>query len=263
MELADNLAVALAVVAALVSLVFTFAIAERWMVRRRPHELAWTVAMGLFVAGALSVVWGVGVGWNPLSFRLYYLFGAVLNVAWLALGQLLISFAPRTNIGAMRAQRARGVLIAISAFATGIVLAEPLRETIAPGQLPKGDEVFGPGPRILAAVGSGGGALIVLVGTVASTVALLRARNRDAVPGAGARAGGTALIAVGTIVLGRSGGYAARGDLRGFSITLTVGVCVLFAGFLLATRRTNAPVAVRETGLPTGVPTGLPPGLPT
>jgi hypothetical protein len=231
MEMTDNVAVALAVAAVLVSLIFTFAIVERWIVRRRPHEQAWAVAMGLFVAGALSVVWGVGVGWNSLSFRLYYLFGAVLNVAWLAFGQILISFP-----GARRVERVRGGLIAVSTFAAGIVLAEPLRESIMPGQLPKGDEVFGPGPRILAAVGSGAGALIVFVGTVASTVALLRTRRSGAV-GAGAQAGGTALIALGTLVLGRSGGYASRGDLRGFSVTLTVGICVLFAGFLLATRR--------------------------
>ena len=29
---------------------------------------------------------GVAAGWTPLSFKLYYLFGAILNVPWLALG---------------------------------------------------------------------------------------------------------------------------------------------------------------------------------
>lgn len=226
---------ALATAAALVALVFCFSITERWLVRRRPHELAWAVAMGLFVAGALSVAWGVGVGWDPLSFRLYYLFGAVLNVAWLALGQLLIS-----SPGARWGSRARSWLVAASAFASGIVLATPIRAPIEPDQLPRGDVVFGPVPRILAAVGSGGGALIVFAGTAMSTVALVRARGRG-VSGAGGRAVGTAFIAVGTLVLGRSGGFAERGRLEGFSITLVLGISILFTGYLVATRRSGPP----------------------
>jgi hypothetical protein len=228
------MATALAIAAALVALAFCFAVTERWTVRRRPHELAWAIAMGLFVAGALSVAWGVGVGWGDVSFRLYYLFGAVLNVAWLALGQILIS-VPGAKWGA----RARSVLVAVSAFATGVLLATPIREPIDPDRLPKGDVVFGAAPRILAAVGSGGGALIVFGGTAWATVNLVRARRRGA-PGAGPRALGTGLIAVATVVLGRSGGYAERGQLSGFSTTLLIGIILLFAGYLVATRRPAA-----------------------
>jgi hypothetical protein len=224
---------ALAVAAALVALMFCFAITERWLVRRRPHELAWAIAMGLFVAGALSVAWGVGVGWGSVSFRLYYLFGAVLNVAWLAFGQVLISGSNPKWAGA-----ARTWLIAGSAFATGILAATPLRGSIDRDQLPKGDEVFGAGPRILAGIGSGGGALIVFGGTAMATIALARARRRGQ-RGAGPRAIGTGLIAVGTLVLGRSGGYAERGQLNGFSITLLVGITILFAGYLVASRRSQ------------------------
>ncbi len=228
------MATALAVAAALVALAFCGAVTERWLVRRRPHELAWAIAMALFVGGALSVAWGVGVGWGEVSFRLYYLFGAVLNVAWLALGQVLISVP-----GARWAARARPVLVALSAFAAGVVLSTPLRAPIDPEHLPTGSEVFGPAPRVLAAVGSGAGALIVFVGTAWSTVALLRAGRKGA-PGAGARALGTGLIAAATLVLGRSGGYAERGQLSGFSSTLLIGITILFAGYLVATRRPGA-----------------------
>jgi hypothetical protein len=241
-------AVALAVTAALVALMFTFAILERWLVRRRPHELAWAVAMALFVAGACSVVWGVGVGWGSLSFRLYYLFGAVLNVAWLALGQMLLSAS--TAGGAPRwRHRAQSGLVVASAFAAGVVLTAPLRSPIDPDELPRGDLVFGAAPRVLAGIGSGGGALIVFAGTVASTVALVRARRRGT-RGAGGRAVGTGLIALGTLVLGRSGGLAEQGRLEGFALTLTIGITVLFAGYLVAASRLPSP-SERSAAMPT------------
>ena len=42
---------ALAAAATLVSVAFGLSTLDRWLRRRRPHELAWTVALGLFALG--------------------------------------------------------------------------------------------------------------------------------------------------------------------------------------------------------------------
>jgi hypothetical protein len=69
-----------------ISLVFAIQLLGRWQARRRSHELAWTLALIFYAVGALPEVVGTLNGWNQLDFRLYYLFGGILLVPWLALG---------------------------------------------------------------------------------------------------------------------------------------------------------------------------------
>jgi hypothetical protein len=73
-------------VAAAASAAFAAAVLRQYAARRRPHQLAWGVALSMFALASLALTAGVAAGWTPLSFKLYYLFGAVLNVPWLALG---------------------------------------------------------------------------------------------------------------------------------------------------------------------------------
>src|SRR3712207_9095766 len=73
-------------VAAAASAAFAVAVLRQYAARRRPHQLAWGIALAMFAVASLALAAGVVAGWTPLSFKLYYLFGAVLNLPWLALG---------------------------------------------------------------------------------------------------------------------------------------------------------------------------------
>ena len=60
---------------------------------------------------------------------------------------------------------------------------------------------------------------------------------------------GNALIAVGTLILGASGLLNGRlGASKAFAVTLTIGVTVLFAGFLVATSSPRRPDTDGGTG---------------
>ena len=85
---------ALAGAATLIACAFTLSTFDRWLRRRQPHEFAWTIAMALFAIGSGALWWAESSGWNLMAFRVFFLAGAVLNVAWLALGTvyLLIGF---------------------------------------------------------------------------------------------------------------------------------------------------------------------------
>src|SRR2546427_9657802 len=72
--------------AALVSATFAFLLGRQWIARRRPHTLAWTVALAMFMVATLAPAQGVRLGWTPGLFRTYYLFGAMINVPFLAVG---------------------------------------------------------------------------------------------------------------------------------------------------------------------------------
>jgi uncharacterized membrane protein HdeD (DUF308 family) len=76
---------------------------------------------------------------------------------------------------------------------------------------------------------------VVFGGAIYSLVMLLVGkRNGKSVPTN--RVAGTALIALGTLVLSASGSLNKRfGEMTAFAITLTIGVVVLFAGFLVST----------------------------
>src|SRR3989442_1818866 len=72
--------------AALISATFAFLLGRQWIARRRPHQLAWTVALAMFMVATLAAAQGVRLGWTPGLFRAYYLFGAMINVPFLAVG---------------------------------------------------------------------------------------------------------------------------------------------------------------------------------
>jgi hypothetical protein len=208
---------ALAVAAGLVSLAFALSTGERWADRRRRHELAWTIALVMFSVAAFALAAGAGLGWNPVSFRVFYLFGAIVNVPFLALGTVYL-LVPRV------ADRAAAAVALGAAFSAGVVLTAPLRGPLPEDQLVKGSEVFDALPRILAAVASGGGALVILVGAVYSAFRFRRGRMLWS----------NVLIAVGTVVLSMSGLLnSVLGEMEAFSVTLVAGISVLFCGFLV------------------------------
>ena len=212
---------ALAVAALLFSLAFGAATFERWLLRRSPQLLAWTVALAMFAIGAGALAWGSACGWGRPSFRVFYAFGAILNVPFLALGQLYV------QIRRAIVDRIAVALGLVGAFALGVVVAAPMHGTVIGNELPQGSAVFGVAPRVFAAVASGLGATVVFVG---AAIGMGRLRRRSP-----KRAFGLALIAVGTLVLSASGLLnSALGEMRAFSVTLTVGIALLFAGFLVS-----------------------------
>ncbi len=230
----------LAGAATLVAGAFTLSTFDRWLRRRQPHELAWSIAMGLFVVGSSALWWAESCGWNILAFRIFFLAGAVLNVAWLALGTVYLLVDVRAgNI-------ARVWLVWLSGFATGVVMLAPTKVSVVATEFPTGRNIFGSAPRVLAAVGSGVPAVFIIIGALWSAWRVVRHKNPAASQSATRTvtsptrlALGNVLIAVGTLVLSASGTLAGRlGQDRAFAITLLVGVSILFSGFLVASNST-------------------------
>jgi hypothetical protein len=240
---------ALAGAATLIACAFTLSTFDRWLRRRQPHELAWTIAMALFAIGSGALWWAESSGWNLMAFRIFFLAGAVLNVAWLALGTLYLL------IGLRAGNIARNWLVWLSGFATGVVLIAPTKSPVVSTEFPAGREIFGVTPRILAAVGSGVPAMFIIVGALWSAWRVVKKQNPAAsksitrtVTSPKRLAGGNVLIAVGTLVLSASGTLAGRlGQDRAFAITLLCGVSILFSGFLVAGNSTlNASSATKR-----------------
>ncbi len=243
------LTTALAIGAMLTASAFSGLVLERYWLKRRPQDLAWSISLALFALGAASLAWGSATGWNSPSFRVYYACGAIVNVPFLAAGQLYLLVKRRT------ADRIFRAVCLLGMFAFGLVFAEPFRSALPTEGIPQGKLVFGPGPRILAAVGSGVSALVVFIGTILGAVSLFKARRalKAQRPNSTApnplptdtphvadplpirRVVGLGLLSLGVAILSLSGTLNARfGEMRAFSITLVLGVVTLFAGFVLS-----------------------------
>jgi len=225
---------ALAAAATLIALAFACSTFDRWLARRRRHDLAWSIALAMFTVASAALWLGSSAGWSGPTFRVFFLFGAILNVPYLALGTVYLLGSQRTG------DRVAVAITAVAIFSAGVMTATPLLESVSGTELPTGREVFGPLPRVLAAVGSGGAAIIVIAGAVLSAWRVLAGRERSRGRGIAAHprrlAIGNVLIALGTLVLGASGTLNGRlGASTAFAVTLTIGVTVLFAGFLVAT----------------------------
>lgn len=219
--------VGLAFIATAVATLFAQATLVRATTRHRSQDRVWTIALALFALASAALAVGVTNGWANATFRIFYLLGAVLSVPWLALGTVYLLARPAVG------RRVEIGLIFFSGLATGVLLSAPM-ETVSGYAIPVGKDVFGVFPRVLAAVGSGAGAVVIIVGALVS--AWRFAHHRD-VPGNGRRALANALIALGTLVLS-SGGLlqGVAGKDEAFVLSLATGITVIYAGFLLAAR---------------------------
>jgi hypothetical protein len=217
----------LAFLSTAVAALFAESALVRWLQRRTPHLSAWAVALGLFALASASLALGTSNGWDRGTFRVFYLFGAVLNVPWLALGSVALLLGPDI------ARRARWFLVFFSGLAAGVLLSAPM-DAVHGTAIPVGKDVFDSGPRALAAVGSGLGATAILAGAVWSAARYARSRRR----GEGRLAIANGLIALGTLVLSAGGlVQGIVGDDEAFTLTLALGIAVIYAGFLVAEGR--------------------------
>jgi len=237
---------ALGAAALLVSIAFAFCTWERWLGGRRLHELAWTQALLLFAA-ASAAYWAAGLaGWQPWEFRAFYLFGAIVNVPYLALGTVYLL----AGQGVGRIVH-RGLHMA-AAFCAGVVVTTGFRHPLPASGLPQGSSVFGAAPRVMAGVGSGVGATVIIVGAVVSAVKLLRSGRRPAAGPVPSIAPGrlaltNLLIAAGAIILSLDGTLFTDANREvGFGVLLVTGIVVLFSGFLVSGTARPTPGSVPQ-----------------
>jgi hypothetical protein len=182
----------------------------------------------MFALASAALATGTATGWDAGTFRLFYLLGAVLNVPWLAMGTVFLLASVAV------ARRVQWALVLFSGFAAGVVLSAPM-DPVGGTEIPVGRDVFGALPRVLAAVGSGVAAAVIIGGALWSAARYLRDR---AAPGSARMASANGLIALGTLVLS-SGGLVQGlvGHDEAFVLSLSVGISIIYAGFVLASGR--------------------------
>ena len=204
---------------AAVSAAFAALVLVRYRSSRRTALLAWGAGLALFAVAALAGALAQSGGATEEEYRVFYLFGGIANVAWLALGTVLI-VAPRAGRVAL------ALVVLLTLVATYAVWATPvdLRVALDSGRgFPDGSL-----PRILAAIGSGVGSLVLIGGALWSAWAFATKRHN------GRRALSNVVIAIGVLIAAAGGTVTFTGASGILEATNLVGVSLMFAGFLLA-----------------------------
>src|SRR5580765_4317128 len=86
--------------ATLVAAAFAVLVGREAVMRRRHYLVAWTIALAMYAVASFAAFLGIDSEWTATLYSVYWLFGAVLTVPYLALGELLLLLRdPRVRIG--------------------------------------------------------------------------------------------------------------------------------------------------------------------
>jgi hypothetical protein len=200
--------------AALLALRLAGRVAGRWRARRAPELAAWSAALFAYAVASAALAWGAAHGWDARSFRVYYLFGALLTAPLLGAGSLLI----------WRRRWAGPVALVYTGLAIGVAVAMPVHGDFAGGGIPAAQDhlAFVPA-RLVAIVGNSVGTAAVIV------VAAATFRRRPL---------GNALIVLGVVAAAVGSALAGLGAAETAAFA-AVAVAILYAGFNVRSRTSS------------------------
>ena len=220
----------LAASAAVVATVATLDLTRDLRRRPRPHLSAYTTGMAMFTVGVWALFIGQVWGWSGFSYRTFFLFGAVLNIPFLAVGSVFLSVGRRVGhimvVG----------LFGFSAMAITLVSVTPFARSLPDGGIPS--DIFatiaeaGFGPRLLAAIAGGMGTLVLITAALWGAIRFRKSNPRRAVANLVITAGVLAAATGGTLL-----GFL--NESSGFSVSLLAAAALIWWGYRLARSDAN------------------------
>jgi hypothetical protein len=210
-------------IAAITGLVFSALVFKQYLSKKRPYQLMWGLAFLMFSLASWSETIAELSGWTPLLAKTYYLFGASLVVGYLAMGTVYLMWGRKTAITCL-------TLLLIATFACIALIAQAPVDT---AKLATDGWKALQRPlslRLIVGIFTNGiGSLILIGGALYSAYLSIKRKAIDD------RLIGTALIAGGALIIasgGMLGGLLGIGGQQMLSISITIGVIVMFVGFL-------------------------------
>jgi nucleoside 2-deoxyribosyltransferase len=219
----------LALIAGAVATGFTLDLASSALRRRRPHVTAYTAGMAAFATATWALAAGVLTGWTETSYRIFFLFGTVINVMLLAVGSMFL-------VAGKRWGHVFFIFTgAISAMATTLITTVPFVKDLPTSGIP--DDMWGPdvefGPTLFAVIGGAvGGTTIIILGLV-SIVRFWRSNRRIV--------WGNLLIVTGTLAASTGGTQLGFLDETAtFELSLMLAASLIWAGYRVTSRARSA-----------------------
>lgn len=188
---------------------------------RRAPLIAWTIGFALFTTASLALLDGAARGWTAVPFRIYYLTGGVLVVAYLAVGEMLLVLPGRT---VTRLTAATMLFLTFAATAAVLAARVDTGELARAGATPPNGAVKGTWPTVMAIALNSAGTVVLLAGSILSA-----RRRRDPRP---------LLVAAGVLVIALASTATRLGSYTLFALAQAAGVTLILLG--LVTRRRSS-----------------------
>ena len=218
------------ILSTLVTLAFAAAVFRRYLLRRGPHLLIWSIGLLWYGIGTLSEVI-LGQVFSGVVLKLWYLSGAMLTAAWLGQGTLHLLIRRGKTAWVLT-----GLLAAISVLAGILVLSAPL--TLAAASYQVSQPISSQYQNILSR--SGLTIILTIVLNIYGTLALVGGaiysayifwRKRIMFN----RMIGNILITAGALAPAMGGSFIKIGLPDFLYLTELVGAVLMYIGFLQTT----------------------------
>ena len=218
------------IISTLVTFAFAAAVFRRYLLKRGPHLLVWTIGLIWYGIGTLTEVL-LGLAFTSLALKLWYLSGAMLTAAWLGQGTIHL-LVRRRGV----ALTLTGVLAVISLLAAFLVLLAPLAPAAVSYNVTR--PISSQYQNILTRAGltifltillNIYGTLALVGGAIYSAIIFFRKRvlvNRMI---------GNVLIAVGAMAPAMAGSFVKLGLPDLLYLSELVGVVLMYVGFIQST----------------------------
>lgn len=218
-----------------VTFIFAVAVYNRYRERGGVHLLLWAIGLLFYGIGTLTEV-TLGLTFNVLAVKLWYLTGAMLTAAWLGMGTVHLLIRKGNT-----AQVLTWVLAAVSVLAFLLVMIAPVTSTTYDITRPVSEqykEIFSRNGLIilLTILLNIYGTLTLVGGALYSAFLFWRKKILAN------RMFGNILIAAGALSPAMGGTFLRAGLTDLLYLSELVGAIVMFIGFLMATSGTSEAV---------------------
>lgn len=221
-----------------IMLAFVAVVLRRWWRHKAPHLLVWGIGLSMFGAGTLMEAYSA-LAWNDVAFRAWYLFGAMLTAAWIGQGSIyLLAKRPIPHV-------TLAILAIVSVASLYGIASLTLDTSVASVDLSLSEQyrdimpstwVRFPTTMILNLYGT-----IALVGGALYSAWLFWRKRvlKD-------RMWGNILIATGALSTASAGTLSRLGYGEYLYLSELIAAVLMFAGFIVASRRGGQEPATAE-----------------
>lgn len=216
-------------ISSIISFAFAYFVLARYLKKGRGnHLLLWGIGMIFYGIGGFCEGYYGAFGWNPLVFRLWYLFGAILVAAWLGQGTVYL-LARRKWAHGMMVLLALGSIYGVFKVFSAELDPSLLTTSVHTGSELSGHAITTAGVRTLTPIFNLYGTVALVGGAVYSAWIFFRKRVLLH------RTVGNILIATGALAPAFGGAFSRMGVPAALYIGELIGAILMFAGFWRAT----------------------------
>jgi hypothetical protein len=221
----------LPIVSTIISAIFAYKILSRYLVKRQSKQLLWW-GVGVAVYGAGTLVEAVTTlfGWHIVVFKIWYIVGALLGGAPLALGTVYLLFGKRAG------DLSATILFSVVAVTSAFVILSPVNYAMVDAGIVNSKVLEWQWIRLVSPFINSAAALVLVGGAIYSAIVYFRR------PETKNRCIGNIYIAVGALLPGVGGFLSRIGHTEGLYVGEFVGIVLIWFGYKYCQRPIQQPI---------------------